>query len=231
MRLTKKKGILLLFLGGISYWYYQDAQPDIWGDEADEPYITVSGEKPKNSHVDAWLGWGESGEKCKTRTFSFGNGWSDGADVDWHITHDFSSDPNKYELRIPYKQYHNDSDCDVSLGDIIIQAYNPFDTVGFAQLRIYQAGNDYYNKPIPLDSKIEARDCNGHLYKWAKDMWKGIIGCNYLVDGSKLSEGSETNAETVYFDFSEFNDDTVIHYDISAGDDYRSTPLEPKAGE
>lgn len=231
MRLTKKKGILLLFLGGVSYWYYQGSQPHIWGDEANEPYITVSGKKPKNSHVDAWLGWGASGEKCKTRTFSFGNGWSDGADVDWHITHDFSSDPNKYELRIPYKQYHNDSNCDVSLGDIIIQAYNPFDTVGFAQLRIYQAGNNYYNKPIPLDSKIEARDCNAYIFKSVRKVWDGGLGCYLYINDRKISKKPEYNAEVIYFDFSEFNDDTEIHYDILAGDNYRSTPLNPKTGK
>ena len=230
MRLTKKKVVLLLFLGSVSYWYYQDSHPNIWGDEANEPYITVSGKKPKNSHVDAWLGWGADGEKCKMRTFSFGNGWYDGANVDWHITHDFSSDPNKYELRIPYKQYHNDSDCDVSLGDIIIQAYNPFDTVGFAQLRIYQAGNDYNNKPIPLDSKIEARDCEPFYIEKLNRSTNGNY-CTFYVNEKRKGNEHEFSYFNINFDFTQFNDDTVINYNISSGESYRSTPQDSKTGK
>jgi len=47
----------------------------------------------------------------------------------------------------------------------------------------------------------------------------------------KIYKVPNYNAETLYFDFSQFNDDTVIHYDILAGDNYRSEPLDPQTGK
>ncbi|MGY5615275.1 hypothetical protein ACXHQ6_19350, partial [Vibrio brasiliensis] len=132
---------------------------------------------------------------------------------------------------VPYSTYTNSKNCVVELRDIKVEAYNAFDTVGFAQLRIYQSGTDYNNKPLDLTSKIEARDCNSRFYQWSKDIWKGITGCYYFVNKKKISETSQTNAETVYFDFSQFSSDTVIHYDILAGKEYRSTPLDPETGK
>ncbi|MEF1286056.1 hypothetical protein QTN94_19635 [Vibrio sp. M250220] len=231
MKKNTKRSIVLVCLTVFGYWYYYDSQPNIWGDEADEPYITISGIKPQDATIDAWAIWGASGPQCGAKTWSADSGWSSGADVKWHVIYNFSNDPNRYELRIPFQQYQDSFDCEVTLGDITVQAYNAFDTVGFAQLRIHQSGRKYYNKPIGLDSKIEARDCNSRFYQWSKDIWKGITGCYYFVNKKKISETSQTNAETVYFDFSQFNSDTVIHYDILAGEEYRSTPLDPETGK
>nr|MBF4291281.1 hypothetical protein [Vibrio anguillarum] len=90
--------------------------------------------------------------------------WSKGANVDLHITYDFSADPNRYELRIPYQKYYDALNCDVTLGDIIVQAYNNFDTVGFAQLRIYSP-NSTDDKSLSFNSWIEARDCRARYYE------------------------------------------------------------------
>ncbi|MBF4349581.1 hypothetical protein EAY19_26435, partial [Vibrio anguillarum] len=79
------------------------------------------------------------------------------------ITYDFSADPNRYELRIPYQKYYDALNCDVALGDIIVQAYNAFDTVGFAQLRIYNPTSTD-DKSLPFNSLIEARDCRARYY-------------------------------------------------------------------
>ncbi|TQQ02106.1 hypothetical protein FLL71_19775, partial [Vibrio cholerae] len=114
--------IALVFLG---YEYFHSYRPNIWGDEPDESYITITGKKPKDAKVDAWAIWGASGDGCKARTFSFSNvKWSKGANVKWHITQDFSTDSNRYELRVPYQKYHDSLDCDVELGRVIVQAYN-----------------------------------------------------------------------------------------------------------
>lgn len=228
--LTRKKriSIIVLFIVVVflGYDYYQSTQPNIWGDEPDESYITITGKKPKDAKVDAWARWGASGDACKARTFSFSNvKWSKGANVKWHITHDFSTDPNRYELRIPYQQYHDSLDCDVELGRIIVQAYNAFDTVGFAKLRIYSP-NSTDDKFLPFSSLIEAKDCNGEIFKSIRKEWAGAIGCHFYVDGKKKTKDEEFNAYTVYYDFSKFNNDTVIHYDVLAGENYRSEPLD-----
>ncbi|MBD1567607.1 hypothetical protein [Vibrio sp. S12_S33] len=232
--LTRKKqiSIIVLFIVFVflGYDYYQSTQPNIWGDEPDESYITITGKKPKDAKVDAWARWGASGDACKARTFSFSNvKWSKGANVKWHITHDFSTDPNRYELRIPYQQYHDSLDCDVELGRIIVQAYNAFDTVGFAQLRIYSP-NSTDDKSLPFSSLIEAKYCNGDIFKSIRKEWAGAIGCHFYVDGKKKTKDQEFNAYTIYYDFSKFNNDTVIHYDVLAGENYRSEPLDKEKG-
>ncbi|EJK2994218.1 hypothetical protein Q4K74_003563 [Vibrio cholerae] len=233
--LTRKKRIsiivlfiVLVFLG---YDYYQSTQPNIWGDEPDESYITITGKKPKNSKIDAWAIWGASGDGCKARTFSFSNvKWSKGANVKWHITQDFSTDSNRYELRVPYQKYHDSLDCDVELGRVIVQAYNAFDTVGFAQLRIYNPTSTD-DKSLPFNSLIEARDCRARYYE-DLDEWSTGLACSFYTNGKIRDKRDlvEFNAYTVYYDFSKFNNDTVIHYDILAGENYRSEPLDKEKG-
>ena len=112
----KKKSILAIGLVIVGYWYYQDSQPQVWGDENNESYITIKGIKPADAKVDAWAIFGASGKNCKAKTWSAASGWSDGANVKWHITHNFSTNHEQYELRIPYLQYYDSFDCDVTLG-------------------------------------------------------------------------------------------------------------------
>ncbi|HDZ9534404.1 TPA: hypothetical protein RUZ93_001991, partial [Vibrio cholerae] len=217
--LTRKKRIsiivLLIVLIFLGYDYYQSTQPNIWGDEPDESYITITGKKPKDAKIDAWAIWGASGDGCKARTFSFSNvKWSKGANVKWHITQDFSTDSNRYELRVPYQKYHDSLDCDVELGRVIVQAYNAFDTVGFAQLRIYNPTSTD-DKSLPFNSLIEARDCRARYYE-DLDEWSTGLACSFYTNGKIRDKRDlvEFNAYTVYYDFSKFNNDTVIHYDI-----------------
>ncbi|ORP18086.1 hypothetical protein B7978_02455, partial [Vibrio cholerae] len=233
--LTRKKRIsiivLLIVLIFLGYDYYQSTQPNIWGDEPDESYITITGKKPKDAKIDAWAIWGASGDGCKARTFSFSNvKWSKGANVKWHITQDFSTDSNRYELRVPYQKYHDSLDCDVELGRVIVQAYNAFDTVGFAQLRIYNPTSTD-DKSLPFNSLIEARDCRARYYE-DLDEWSTGLACSFYTNGKIRDKRDlvEFNAYTVYYDFSKFNNDTVIHYDILAGENYRSEPLDKEKG-
>ncbi|HGS4445405.1 TPA: hypothetical protein ACMDNL_003439, partial [Vibrio cholerae] len=214
----KRISIIALFitLAFLGLDYYQSSRLNVWGDEPDESYITITGKKPKDAKIDAWAIWGASGDGCKARTFSFSNvKWSKGANVKWHITQDFSTDSNRYELRVPYQKYHDSLDCDVELGRVIVQAYNAFDTVGFAQLRIYKP-NSTDDKSLPFKSLVEAKDCNGDTFKSVRKEWAGAIGCHFYVDGKKKTKDEEFNAYTIYYDFSKFNNDTVIHYDILA---------------
>ncbi|MBF4389764.1 hypothetical protein EAY15_17265, partial [Vibrio anguillarum] len=167
----------------------------------------------------------------KRRRASFSNvKWSKGANVDLHITYDFSADPNRYELRIPYQKYYDALNCDVALGDIIVQAYNAFDTVGFAQLRIYNPTSTD-DKSLPFNSLIEARDCRARYYE-DLDEWSTGLACSFYTNGKIRDKRDlvEFNAYTVYYDFSKFNNDTVIHYDILAGENYRSEPLDKEKG-
>ncbi len=220
--------IALVFLG---YEYFHSYRPNIWGDEPDESYITITGKKPKDAKIDAWAIWGASGDGCKARTFSFSNvKWSKGANVKWHITQDFSTDSNRYELRVPYQKYHDSLDCDVELGRVIVQAYNAFDTVGFAQLRIYNPTSTD-DKSLPFNSLIEARDCRARYYE-DLDEWSTGLACSFYTNGKIRDKRDlvEFNAYTVYYDFSKFNNDTVIHYDILAGENYRSEPLDKEKG-
>ncbi|EGQ8222759.1 hypothetical protein [Vibrio cholerae] len=233
--LTRKKRIsiivLLIVLIFLGYDYYQSTQPNIWGDEPDESYITITGKKPKDAKIDAWAIWGASGDGCKARTFSFSNvKWSKGANVKWHITQDFSTDSNRYELRVPYQKYHDSLDCDVELGRVIVQAYNAFDTVGFAQLRIYNPTSTD-DKSLPFNSLIEARDCRARYYE-DLDEWSTGLACSFYTNGKIRDKRDlvEFNAYTVYYEFSKFNNDTVIHYDILAGENYRSEPLDKEKG-
>lgn len=109
-----------------------------------------------------------------------------------------------------------------------VKLTNDFDTVGFANLRIHRAGTDYYNKPLNLSSKIEAKKCNSYIFKGLGNVWSGSLGCYYYINGKKISKNQEFNAEYVHFDFSEFTDETIIHYDILEGENYRSEPLDPQ---
>ncbi|MFG0770525.1 hypothetical protein ACF8PD_01595 [Vibrio plantisponsor] len=194
--------------------------------------IRIAGVKPIDANIKAWVNYWVTGDDCQAYSYDmFGRKAYRGGKRTEHFAQNHADESNRYELRIPYQTYIDSQNCVVELRDITIEANNEFDKFGFAQLRIYQSGDDYDNKPIVLTSIVEAKDCNGRLYQWSKDIWKGIIGCIYVVNDNEISKQSETNAVSVYFDFSQFNDDTVIHYDILAGENYRSEPLDPQTGK
>ena len=224
--------IVLVVIIGITMAYYLAPSEKIWG-AGEEPYMVIAGKKPADAKISVRVNYFGRGESCSGWSWNAGSGKvSTGIyNESFKFEHNFSPDENFYELRVPYQPRQPERGCITYLSNMEVELTNTFDTVGFANLRIHQAGEEYYNKPIELTSKIGARDCNGHLYEWAKDIWKGIVGCRYFVNNEKLSKASQTNAETVYFDFSQFNSETVIHYDILAGEDYRSTPLDPETGK
>ncbi|MGD8231730.1 hypothetical protein [Vibrio sp. TRT 1302] len=212
--------------------YFLTPTEKIWG-AGEEPYMVIAGKKPSDAKISIRVNYFGRGESCSGWSWNEGSGKVNTGiyNESFKFEHNFSSDDNFYELRIPYQPRQPERGCITYLSNMEVELTNAFDTVGFANLRIKKAGKDYYNKPLALTSKIEAKDCNSRLYQWSKDVWKGITGCYYFVNKKKISETSETNAESVYFDFSQFNSDTVIHYDILAGEEYRSTPLDPQTGK
>ncbi|TCT61621.1 hypothetical protein [Vibrio crassostreae] len=224
--------IVLIAITAITLIYYLAPSEKIWG-AGEEPYMVIAGKKPLDAKISVRVNYFGRGESC--------SGWSWSAvsgDVkkgiyneSFNIEHNFSQTKDSYELRIPYQPRQPEANCITQLSNMEVKLVNAFDTVGFANLRIHRAGTDYDNKPIDLSSQVEARNCNGDIYRSLRKIWAGAIGCYYFVDNKKLSTESEFNAKKIHFDFSQFNDNTVIHYDILAGDDYRSTPLDPQTGK
>ncbi len=209
------------------YWIvsYDDSAPD-------KSFIRIAGEKPVDANVKAWANYWVTGDECESYSYDlFGRKAYRGGKSTERFTQNYASDSNRYELRVPYQTYTDSQHCIVELRDITVEAYNEFDTVGFAQLRIYQAGNDYDNKPLDVNVKIEAKDCNSDIYRSLRKVWAGAVGCYFYFEDKKISKKPEYNAERVHFDFSQFNDETVIHYDILAGENYRREPLDPQTGK
>ncbi|MGD8112718.1 hypothetical protein [Vibrio sp. TRT 17S01] len=224
--------IALIIITAMALVYFLAPSERIWG-AGEEPYMVIAGKKPSDAKISVQVNYFGRGESCSGWSWNAGSGKVNTGNYNEHFTieHNFSKDEDFYELRIPYQPRQPETNCITHLSNMEVKLTNEFDTVGFANLRINQAGNDYYNKPTELTSKLEARDCNSYLYQWSKDIWKGITGCYYVIDNKMLSQESQTNAQSVYFDFSQFNSDTVIHYDILPGEEYRSTSLDPQTGK
>ena len=217
--------IALVFLG---YEYFHSYRPNIWGDEPDEPYITISGKKPIDADITAYGTFFGGGETCKSFSWSASDGKKrKGGKANILFEHNFSESNDSYELRLPFHNFIS-SGCDMKLHQIEVEAKNDFDQVGFAKLRIYRptVTND---KTLPFSSLIEAKDCEPY-YSEKYNRWTNGFGCYYYIDGKRKSQDQEFNAYTIYYDFSKFNNDTVIHYDILAGENYRSEPLDKEKG-
>jgi len=198
---------------------------------SEQESIRVVGSKPTDATVKVWANYWVHGDDCEAYSYDmFGRKAHQGGKITTFFTPNEVDSDDRYEFDVPYSSYTNSNNCTVELRDIKVEAYNAFDTVGFAQLRVYQSGNDYDNKPLDLSSQIESRACEP-FYSPKYNRWTNGFGCYYYVNDEKISKEQEFNAETVYFDFSQFNSDTVIHYDILAGEEYRSTPLDPETGK
>lgn len=224
--------IVLIAITAITVLQYLTPTEKIWG-EGEEPYMVIAGKKPSDAKISVRVNYFGRGESCSGWSWNAGSGKVNTGiyNESFKFEHNFSSDDNFYELRIPYLPRQPERGCITYLSNMEVELTNAFDTVGFANLRIKKAGKDYYNKPIALTSKIEATNCDAVIHQWKNNTWSGGLGCIFYTDDEKKSKKPEFNAESVYFDFSQFNSDTVIHYDILAGEEYRSTPLDPQTGK
>ena len=200
----------------------------VWGDSPDEPYITIKGKKPTDATFRAWASFWVTGDKCERYSYDmFGRRAHRGGKIDQEYTHDFSLSPDVYELGFPYQSTIDDDNCIIELRDITLYFKNDFS--GFALLNIYPFKHGYSEyKKVSLESQIEARHCNARISKEIEG-WSGRNRCELYVDG-KSRAGIKSMPQSMYFDFSKFNDDTVVHYNVYAGENYRSEPLDPIAG-
>ncbi|MGD8110989.1 hypothetical protein [Vibrio sp. TRT 17S01] len=219
----------LVVLVGSVYWggYFTNSMPP-------QNYIRIAGEKPANMTIKAWANYIASGDDCESYSYDmFGQKAHQGGKITTFFTQNFAEDDEHYELRVPYTTYTDSQNCIIELRDITVEAYNAFDSVGFAQLRIYQAGERYNNKPINLSSTIEARDCRARYYEDLQE-WSSGLACSFYTNGKIKNKKSDTivfNAYTVYFDFSQFEDETTITYNILAGENYRQELVNPNSGQ
>ncbi|MDC5704575.1 hypothetical protein [Vibrio europaeus] len=210
----------------IAEWSESTQAP--FGASLEDKYIVIRGKKPIDAHVSAY-GTFYGGEECKSFSWSASDGEiRAGGKSNILFDHNFAKSNDTYELRLPYKGAMS-SGCDMKLHQITVDAKNTFDTVGFAELRIYSPVSST-DSPLSFNSLIEAKDCNGDVFKSIRKVWAGAIGCHFYIDNKQRTKDEEFNAFTVYYDFSKFNDDTVIHYDISAGEGYRTEPVDENHG-
>lgn len=218
--------LAILGIGGIMLTQYPFVKNDgIWGNDPDEHYITVRGKKPADAKVSAWVTMIASGDECESYSYDmFGRKAHQGGKMDRKITYDFSDDPNYYELRFPYKTFTDSNNCKVWLRDFSLSFANDFS--GFGLLRIYEPSPSIYEHAYPLNSEFEAKECNAYISKEI-DGWSGRNRCIHYVNGER---NWGDNPDHINLDFSKFNDDTVIHYDVYAGEKYRSEPLDPVLG-
>ncbi|ELH4197946.1 hypothetical protein ROW36_003572 [Vibrio cholerae] len=209
--------------------WYESRQPP-FGSSSEDQYIVIRGKKPKDAEVTAYGTFFGGGETCKSFSWSASDGKKrKGGKADILFEHNFSESNDSYELRLPFHNFIS-SGCDMKLHQIEVEAKNDFDQVGFAKLRIYSPTNNY-DKVIDMNSIVQAKECNARIWQWAsKDRWSGAMTCFYFVNDIIKTNKPESNAYTVYYDFSKFNNDTVIHYDILAGENYRSEPLDKEKG-
>ncbi len=216
---------VIFILNPLMKWY-DESKPPI-GSDKDDHFIRIQGYKPADANVTAYVTFTGGGEECRSRSWSALDGKvkKTGKGV-FKIEHDFSTKPEQYELRVPYQDYTS-SGCDMKLLQIYVGIKSSFDTARFPDLRIYPPVMEY-DKALTFDSKIEARNCEP-FYSETYKKWTDGVGCDFYINEKKISKEQEFNAEIVHFDFSQFKDDTIITYNILAGDDYRrETIVEPR---
>ncbi len=223
--------VVIAVVGGALFYDNILLSERVWGANG-EYYMVIAGKKPVDAKVSVRVNYFGRGESCSGWSWNAGSGEVNKGiyNQSFKFEHNFSNDETRYELRVPYQPREPEKNCITTLSNMEVKLTNAFDTVGFANLRINKAGKEYYNKPLDVNAKIEAKDCAPYFSEKYK-RWTNGFGCYFYIDDVRESKQQEFNAGQVYFDFSQFNDDTVIHYDILAGENYRSEPLDPQTGE
>ncbi|ROV56764.1 hypothetical protein EGH82_23325 [Vibrio ponticus] len=221
---------VIFVLNPLMKWQTEN-KPPVGASENDH-FIRVQGLKPIDAQVRATAIFYGGGEECRSFFWSASDGKKrQGAKAVFKIEHDFSPVPDRYELRIPYQKYQS-SGCDMTLWQINVGAINAFDDVGFADLRIYPPRMES-DKVIGPHSLIEAKNCRARYYDDLQE-WSSGLACSFFVDDKMRDKKSDLvifNAYSVYLNFLQFDDETTIYYDILAGENYRSVPLESKMDE
>ncbi len=221
LSITLSIGLVALLIYIAYIWPEPRTEP--FGSMPSDRYITLTGAKPSDAKVTAYVTFYGGGETCNSISFSTSNGkFSNGAQSTIKVMHNYSPNSNRYEVRIPYREY--DEKCHMKLYDFDIELSNEFDN-SFAKVRFVRSNQlDQPEDIYPVTTTFKADDCYANIQKWAVgERWSGQQICNY-----KNSLGRRNFNETsIIIDFDALTDSTVITYDIYAGDKYRSTPLDP----
>ncbi|MFA0144407.1 hypothetical protein BCT63_21000 [Vibrio kanaloae] len=172
-------------------------------------YMLIRGKKPRDSEVFSEIIFSNS--KC-TKKFR-----------DVHVTTNFSTTPDSFELHIPHKVSLTES-CFGDISEINVRAKNQYaDLYGFANIRILVAGNSLFyqqkKKEFFLKSKtnVKANNCGA--------INNSVMVCNYYVDGELVggvSGGRYNNEEWFSELIIEKSNGSYpdINYDIIAGKHY-----------
>ncbi|OCH13356.1 hypothetical protein [Aliivibrio sp. 1S128] len=216
--------LFLVILGMGAIALTKTFNPAPFGNNEGDEYITIKGVKPKDVNVTGWATFYGGGEKCDSFSFSANTGKvTRAAKGTVKIEHDFSEDENSYELRIPYKS--NNTNCGMTMYSVSLDVNNAFDKV-FAGFRVARSAEITY-RTLPSTVQLESRNCNASIHKWVEiERWSGDISCDFYINNKKL----QGDQNSINMDFDLFNDSTVIRYDIIAGKDYRSEPMDPETG-
>ncbi len=223
---------VFLFYAVYPFLDWWQAQQPPHGSSPQDSYIAIQGQKPADAVISAYATAYGGGEDCGSFFWSASDGKKrDGAKSVRHYTHNFANSDTHYELRLPYQNFTS-SGCDMKLYFINLRADNAYDPNGFARLKV-APWDPKYNQETDIDSVIEARDCQTDYSENLK-RWYSDLSCNFYTNGKirdkRNDMGLSNSAYSIYVDFTKFNDNTVIRYNILAGENYRSEPLntEPK---
>ncbi len=230
MNLLKKRWIIfsLAILGMLLYSaFFRPSIPTVknkpFGSRPGDHYITLTGNKPTDAKVEAYAIFYGGGETCDSLAFSASTGkLTKAARGTMKIEHNYASDPNRYEIRIPYRDF--DEKCHMKLYELSFELSNEFSSV-FAKVRFVRPNRlDNPKDTYPVTTAFKADKCNAIYHKFLnEERWTSLLRC--VINSAEPR--SDFNETSILLDFDAFTDSTVITYDIYAGDKYRSTPLDP----
>ncbi|MGY2572281.1 hypothetical protein [Vibrio sp. C8] len=172
---------LIAIAVGMSVYYWSHPSEKIWGANG-EPYMVIAGKKPVDAIISVRVNYFGRGESCSGWSWNAGSGEVKKGiyNQSFKFEHNFSDDESRYELRVPYQPKEPEKNCITTLSDMEVELTNAFDMVGFAKLRIYQPVMDY-DKPILLNSKIEARNCRARYYEDINE-WSSGLACSFFTN-------------------------------------------------
>ncbi len=100
--------ILMVLVIYVVYVWFNLPEPrtEPFGSMPSDRYITLTGAKPSDAKVTAYATFYGGGKTCDSISFSASSGkFGHGAKNIIKIEHNYATDANRYEIRIPYREY------------------------------------------------------------------------------------------------------------------------------
>ncbi len=169
-RFEKKLWIIfsLAILGLLIYSaFFRPSIPTVknkpFGSSPGDHYITLTGNKPTDAKVKAYAIFYGGGETCDSLAFSASTGkFTKAARGTMEIEHNYASDPNRYEIRIPYRDF--DKKCHMKLYELSFELENAFDR-SFAKVRFVRPNRLDKPKDIYPVTTTFGATCNAIYHK------------------------------------------------------------------